>query len=951
MINRIDITYKIKDTRADIKKKYFEILGLKGKIKQITIVDSYLVDSILNNEQIEKAANILTNPILEKNSINSLPIDSDFDFCIEIGLLPGVTDNVGATAKETLEDFFQRPFLSGENIYSSQVLFFSGKLTAEDINKITDSLYNPLIQRVVVKSAEDIKKDRCLSRMVPKVAIVKKTLVKEVYLEVTKKELERIGKEGIEEGDNKRRGPLSLDLKEMLAIRDYFRKLKRNPTDVELESIAQTWSEHCQHTIFNDPLDEIKEGIFKKYIKGATLKINKPFCASVFVDNSGAIEFDENYLITHKVETHNSPSALDPFGGAITGIVGVNRDTLGFGLGAKPIANVYGFCFADPTDQTIYYRNKNKTEKLLPAKRILEGVVEGVNVGGNSSGIPTPLGFVYFDERYRGKPLVFVGTVGLIPKKINQRNSIEKKALPGDYIVMVGGRVGIDGIHGATFSSEELNVKSQSSSVQIGDPITQKKLSDAIIKEARDKNLYHAITDNGAGGLSSSVGEMAKLTGGCHVYLDKVPLKYHGLHAWQIWVSESQERMTLAIPQGKWLTFNSLMKRRGVEATVIGEFTNSGKCIVEHNGQRVMDIDMNFFHNGRPKKKQKSVKIKSKVKSQRSKVSSGLTSVLEQMLMRLNITSYEFISQQFDHTVQSNAVLPPLHGKGRVNASATVIKPLYDSQKGVVLSYGINPELSDIDTYYMATYTIDSAIASAVAVGANPDYLAILDNFCWSSGDDPNRLYQLKQAARACYDVAIAFGTPFISGKDSMFNDFNGFDKTGKPVKISVPPTLLISTIGVIDDVRKTVTIDFKNPGDLVYLLGENHDNFDPVKQLALYRSVFTAIQNNYVVSAINIHRGGLAIAVCKSAIAGILGIDIKVDKKILMSEFPSRILISIAPEKKEAFENLFSNNILSLGRVTENQIIKIRDLSDKTVVNLKTDKALKTYKSSLKDY
>src|SRR3989344_5642410 len=347
MINRIDITYKIKDTRADIKKKYFEILGLKGKIKQITIVDSYLVDSILNNEQIEKAANILTNPILEKNSINSLPIDSDFDFCIEIGLLPGVTDNVGATAKETLEDFFQRPFLSGKNIYSSQVLFFAGKLTAEDINKITDSLYNPLIQRVVVKSAEDIKKDRCLSRMVPKVAIVKKTLVKEVYLEVTKKELERIGKEGIEEGDNKRRGPLSLDLKEMLAIRDYFKKLRRNPTDVELESIAQTWSEHCKHTIFADPLDEVKEGIYRRYSKGATEKIRKQkgrkdFCVSVFKDNSGGIAFDEKYLITHKVETHNAPSALDPFGGSVTAIVGVNRDCLGFGLGAKPIANTYG---------------------------------------------------------------------------------------------------------------------------------------------------------------------------------------------------------------------------------------------------------------------------------------------------------------------------------------------------------------------------------------------------------------------------------------------------------------------------------------------------------------------------------------------------------------------------------------------------------------------------------
>ena len=960
MINRIDITYKIKDTRAEVKKRNFGSLGLRGKIIKVIVVDSYLIDSSLNNEQIEKAANILTNPILEKNSINSIPIETDFDICIEIGLLPGVTDNVGTTVKETLEDFFRKDFSSEENVYSSQVFFISGKLNSDDIDKIVDSLYNPLIQRAAVMSFDDINREGSLPRFVPKVKLVKKTAVKNISLDITKKELAKIGSEGIENDDGSRRGPLSLDLNEMMAIRDYFKKKKRNPTDVELESLAQTWSEHCQHTIFNDPLDDIKTGIFKKYIKGATEKINtlrqaqgKSFCVSVFVDNSGAIEFDENYLITHKVETHNSPSALDPFGGAITGIVGVNRDTLGFGLGAKPIANVYGFCFADPEDKTVLYRNKSKTEKLLPAKRILQGVIEGVNVGGNSSGIPTPLGFVYFDERYRGKPLVFVGTVGLIPKTINQRNSTQKKISPGDLIVMVGGRVGIDGIHGATFSSEELNVKSQSSSVQIGDPITQKKMSDAIIKEARDRNLYHAITDNGAGGLSSSVGEMAKLSGGCHVYLDRVPLKYLGLDPWQIWISESQERMTLAIPRGKWLAFESLMRRRGVEASVIGEFSNSGKCIVEYNGHRIMDLDIDFFHNGRPKKKQKS-SGKYQVSSNKYQIfknSTNWTQTLIDILKGLNVTSYEFISQQFDHTVQGNAVLPPLHGRGRVNSDATVIKPVYDSQKGVVLSSAIHPELSDNDTYSMASYTIDAAISSAVAVGGNPDYLALLDNFCWSSGDDPKRLYQLKQAAKACYDVAVSFGTPFISGKDSMFNDFKGFDKTGKPIKISVPPTLLISTIGVIDDIKKTVTMDFKNPWDLVYLLGESHDAFDPVKQLALYRSVFAAIQNNYIASAININRGGLAIAVCKSAMAGILGIDIKVDKKILMMEFPSRILISIAPEKKEAFESLLGNNALFLGRVTNNQIIKIRDMTNKVIINLKVEQALEAYKLTLKDY
>ncbi|MBI3573417.1 phosphoribosylformylglycinamidine synthase, partial [Candidatus Kaiserbacteria bacterium] len=324
-----------------------------------------------------------------------------------------------------------------------------------------------------------------------------------------------------------------LSVEYLKTIREHFRRLGRAPTDVELETLGQTWSEHCKHTIFASPMDELTDGIYRTYIKGATKKIRakkgaKDFCLSVFKDNSGGIAFDKNWVVTHKVETHNTPSALDPFGGAITGIVGVNRDSLGFGLGAKPVANVYGFCFAPPEDPRRLYRDRELTQELLPAKRIAEGVIKGINAGGNQSGIPTPQGFMLFDDSYRGKPLVFAGTVGLIPKTHNGRKLYEKKAKPGDYIVMVGGRVGLDGIHGATFSSAELHSGSPATAVQIGDPITQKKFSDAIAKEARDMGLYDSITDNGAGGLSSSVGEMAKESGGCRVELEKVPLKYDG---------------------------------------------------------------------------------------------------------------------------------------------------------------------------------------------------------------------------------------------------------------------------------------------------------------------------------------------------------------------------------------------------------------------------------------
>ncbi|MGH9856337.1 MAG: AIR synthase-related protein, partial [Acidobacteriota bacterium] len=511
--------------------------------------------------------------------------------------------NVAHTAKALIEDGLQTTFTENEGIYTSHVTFIAGKITKQEAEQIAATLYNPLIQRAHIKSYAQFVKDNGMDIIVPKVHLSAKQTISEVNLNVSDEELKNIGKQGIANPDGTRRGPLALDLTYMKTIQAYFKKLGRNPTDIELESLAQTWSEHCKHTIFADPMDEVKDGLFKRYIKRATEDIRKKkdkkdFCVSVFTDNSGAIAFDDDYLITHKVETHNSPSALDPFGGAITGIVGVNRDTIGFGMGAKPVANFYGYCLADPRIDIPLYRDKKRTNKMLSSRRIMDGVIDGVNAGGNQSGIPTPQGFVYFDERYRGKPLVFVGTIGLIPRKIKGKPSHVKKAQPDDYIIMLGGRVGKDGIHGATFSSEALDSGSPAAAVQIGDPITQKKLSDAIVKEARDQQLYTSITDNGAGGISCSVAEMAKESGGATVHLETVPLKYPGLDPWEIWISESQERMTLAVPPKKWKRFAELMQRRGVEATIIGEFTKSGKCIVKQNGKTIMDIDMDFLHNG-----------------------------------------------------------------------------------------------------------------------------------------------------------------------------------------------------------------------------------------------------------------------------------------------------------------------------------------------------------------
>ncbi len=991
MISRITISPAIKDPRADIKKKQFNALDIRGAVNSVSIIDSYTIDASIKQDKLKSIAAVLANSHLEKSYIDKIITPKKFKWLIEIGFLPGVTDNIGTTAKETIEDLLKIKFNDGEAVYFSQIFFISGTLTAEEAEIIGTSLYNPLIQRIRIKSRAEFIKDDDLLIVVPKVVLKAQNDVFKIDLNVSDEELSKIGKQGIIDPNGTSRGPLALDVEYMKAIKNYFKNKKRHPTDVELESIAQTWSEHCKHTIFAASIDGVEKGLYKTYIKEATNVIRKnkgkkDICLSVFTDNSGAISFDDDYLVTHKVETHNSPSALDPFGGSVTGIVGVNRDAIGFGLGAKPVANVYGFCFANPNDTRPLYRDKNKTQKMLSPKRIMEGVIHGVNVGGNCSGIPTAQGFVYFHDRFRGKPLVFVGTVGLIPRKIGKRLSTKKAAFAGDYIVMVGGKVGQDGIHGATFSSEEMNADSPATAVQIGDPITQKKLSDAIIKEARDLNFYNSITDDGAGGLSCSVAEMAKECNGCQVELEKVPLKYPGLPPWKIWISESQERMTLAVPKKKWKSFKSLMDKRGVEATVIGEFTNSGKCVVRYNKKTVMDVDLEFLHDGLPAKHlvtSSAPKIYLEPLMQKEK---SFAPVLLSMLRRLNITSYEFISKQYDHEVQASSILKPLQGRGQINADATVIRPILSSKKGVVLSAALYPSYSEIDSYKMAASSIDNAIRSSVAAGGDIENMAILDNFCWCSSNNPERLGQLKKAVKACYDYSIAYNTPFISGKDSMFNDFKGFDENSNPITISIPPTLLISAIGVINDVEKVISLDFKFAGDLVYLLGKTSEELggseyfaylseknekeyfgnsvptvDSTKNKKLYKAFKICADKEIIASAISLGRGGLGVALSKSSTGGKLGVEIslkKISENIssddftLFSESQGRILVSINPKNKQVFEKIMKGNAFFLiGKVSNNSKIKIVGQRGRAIVDIPVADALVAYKSTFKNY
>jgi len=956
MYRQIQIINKFKTGREKSLQSFFG----RNLIKNIKICDIYKFNNIPSKKNYQLACGLLTNPIsqqvfTEENVNEVLKKFGNFSWILEIGYLPGVTDNLGNTATEIICErlgFNQNDF----KIRSSQALFLLTK-SKSVIHDIANECSNSLINKIVLKSLKDFIKDKTNLLEQPKISLDSKSIVQSVNLNVDDTNLEKIGKEGIKDRNGISRGTLGLDIQSLKTIKKYFKDKKRKPRDIEIETLAQTWSEHCKHKIFSSKVDNLQKGLFDTYIKGATKKIiNKRkdnFCVSLFSDNAGGISFDKNWTVCHKVETHNTPSALDPFGGSLTGIIGVNRDCIGFGKGAKPISNTYGFCFAYPNKHYEFYRSKNKKNQLLSPRFIINGVINGIKVGGNCSGIPTPQGFVYFDDGYSAKPLVFCGTVGLIPKKIKGKYSHIKRARPGDTILMIGGRVGKDGIHGATFSSEELDKTSPVTAVQIGDPITQKKFSDAIIKEIRRSNLYNSITDNGAGGLSSSVGEMAKESGGFIVDIDLVPLKYPGLQPWEIWISESQERMTMSVSAKNEKKVIDLLNKRGVEATAIGKFIKEKKAIVRYKKREILNIDMDFLHEGYPKKILKSKKFLLKKNKSINKKIINFKNALLRMLSSPNISSKEFISSQFDHEVQGTSIIKPLQGKGKVFSDCTAIKPLFDSKRSVVISQGIYPNYSNLDAYSMAACSIDTAIRNLIVTGCDLSNIALLDNFCWCSPEEPEKIYQLKEALRACYDFSTNFYTPFISGKDSMYNDFNGYNKKNKKIKISIPPTLLISSIGIIKDYNNLLSIVPRLPGDLVYIIGgtgsemggsefekvfsyENglvpQVNADIAKQN--YNNFIKANRKNLINSAISVGLGGLAVSLAKMAIASQMGLKMNLDnilknntniknRHILFSESQSRIIITINPSRRKKFENCFEKNQISLiGKVIKSKKI-----------------------------
>jgi len=729
---------------------------------------------------------------------------------------------------------------------------------------------------------------------------------------------------------------LYLSLVEMQTIRAQFESLRRDPTDVELETIAQTWSEHCSHKTlagrirYRDPDGERQfDNMLRETIFAATEGIRQraggqDWCVSVFEDNAGVIRFDEDYNVVFKVETHNHPSALEPYGGANTGIGGVIRDPMGTGMGAKPVCNTDVFCFAPPDTPF-----ETLPPGVLHPRRVMQGVVAGVRDYGNRMGIPTVNGAVYFDPRYLGNPLVYCGNIGLIPRQKSQ-----KQPKAGDLIVGVGGRTGRDGIHGATFSSAELTSQSETVSggaVQIGNAITEKMLLDVLLV-ARDRGLYNAVTDCGAGGFSSAVGEMGQQIG-AEVHLERVPLKYEGLSYTEIWISEAQERMTLSVPEEHWEELSRLCASEGVEATVIGKFVPTGRLVLKYDGRQVGDLAMDFLHGGRPPVVREAVYAPPPVRPMElpEKDCGGYTDSLLGILGSLNVCSKEWVIRQYDHEVQGGSAIKPLVGVANDGpGDAAVLRPVLDSRRGIVISCGMNPRYGDLDTYWMAASGIDEAVRNCVAVGADPERIAILDNFCWGNTDRPETLGSLVRAALACHDVAGVLGTPFVSGKDSLNNEFR---PEGAQQPISIPPSLLISALGQVDDVGRCVTMDLKEPGNLLYQVGLTKNEMggshyamveglgggqvpkvNPLMAKKTFVALHKAIGAGLVRACHDLSEGGLAAAAAEMAFAGGLGARLELDNVphadgsghtavLLFSESNTRFLVEVELHNRAAFE------------------------------------------------
>ncbi len=922
-VHRIEVRTKpgLLDPRADVAANKARRLGYA--ISSASSARVYLVEAPLSRDQLGRVMDrLLADPVVESATVgaSSAPAGS---VTIEVHPLPGVMDPAAQSVREAIID------LTGLHADAAQVstgvrydLQGLTKDQAERLGKT--ALGNPAIHQILTQAWTPTQ--------LPKGHAYSFKLVTVPVRSLDDAGLMKLSKDG----------HLFLNLQEMQAIREHFQKLGRDATDIELETLAQTWSEHCVHKTLKAKVRYREEGVqqasehaseasnslslvntarpgfsrdadgsliidnlLKRTVAAATHELiadGIDWTLSVFKDNSGVIAFDDNWGVCIKVETHNRPSAIEPYGGAATGIGGCIRDVIGTGLGAKPIASTDVFCVADPTrwNETASDTSKKQLPPgVLHPRRVLTEVVAGVRDYGNRMGIPTITGGVFFDDRYVGNPLVFCGCIGLIP-----RHLVHGKANPGDRIIALGGRTGRDGIHGATFSSGELQSTSAtefSHAVQIGNAIEEKRVLDVILRareSANGKPLYSAMTDCGAGGFSSAVGEMGSKLG-ARVTLETAPLKYEGLRYDEIWISEAQERMVLAVPAANVSALHRICNEEGVELCDLGEFGTPGsELILTFQGHEVGRLAMDFIHDGLPNPTREAVWRPHSSSGTGSAVVSPTHSVISTLLSVLShptVASKHWIIRQYDHEVQGASALKPLVGPlSRGPGDASVITPVAGSSRGVALSQGLQNTFGDAslggDPYWMTLASIDECVRNLVCVGADPARIAILDNFCWASCDKHENLGALVRAAAACYDGAMAYRTPFVSGKDSLSNQLRYTDPaTGQQKLIEIPPTLLITGMAIVSDVARCVSMDAKQPGNTLLLIGETtgklggslvHTLHNPQaiadmprvdlkKGPATAKLVASLISQDLVASAHDCSEGGVLTAVAEMLIAG----------------------------------------------------------------------------------
>jgi len=948
-----------------LRRKAQEYCGLI--LDRVRVLRVLMLDLNLPLGELEAIrTEVFTNPVTQVSSYS--PLAREFDWALWVGYRPGVRDNAGATAREAIEAFLGRALPPEAAVYTSKLyLLFAPRLSRDQAARIArELLANDLIQEFRLFSRDDWDPEEGVGLILPRVQLAHRPAVA-VFPIDSLETLRRLSAER----------HLYLRDQDLPVIQKYFQRpevVTRRarvglgpPTDVELEYLAQARSDHCNHNTFRGRFyfrnlatgeNFTLDNPFKVCIEAPTREIarQKPWVVSVLKDNAGVGRFDENFGFVIKGETHNSPSNLEAYGGSLTGIVGVYRDPLGTGRGSKLIAGLYGYCVG-PRDYA------GPLQPRLHPRRLLDGVIEGVKDGGNKSGVPTIAGALYFDRSYLGKCLVFVGALGLMPLEVAGASGAQKIARPGDLVLMCGGRVGVDGIHGVTASSEVSSPGTPAGHVQIGDPYTQKKMHDFLL-EARDLGYINFITDCGGGGLSSAVGESAQLAGGVEVWLEKIPLKYAGLDPWEIWVSESQERMVVGLDPQNREAFASLARRHEVEVSVIGRFTDRGVLEVSYDGRPCASMDLSFLQEDFPPWEFEAEWLPPEMRLAEPVLSEpeDPRDLLLAMLARPNICSREWITRQYDHEVQGMSVIKPLTGRiCPVPADAAVLRPDLGGHRGLAVALALNPAYSRIDAYHMAAVTIDEAVRRLVAVGGDLAHLGGVDNFCWPSVEyhpekNPDGKYKAAQLVRACLalkDLCLAYDIPLLSGKDSMYVDGVLPGRFGETHRVSGLPTLFFTAVGVIPDLRKAVNLDFKAPGDLIYLVGATLPELGgselyellgyvglsvpqvrPRKFLPLYQAMSRALGAEVLASCHGLYRGGLGVHLALCSLAGGLGVEVDLGDMAgdlptyatLYSESAGRFLVSVAPAQRRQFEEIFREHPLHLlGEVRPEQTFTLK--------------------------